>query len=75
MIRDIITITIDRPAGSCHPEHPNLHYPINYGYVEGVVAPDGEYQDAYLLGVKEPVERFIGKLATIIHRLNDVEDK
>ena len=27
--------------GSCHPEHKDMYYPINYGYVEGVLAPDG----------------------------------
>lgn len=75
MIGDIVTVTIDRPAGSYHLKHPNLYYPINYGYVEGVLAPDGEYQDAYLLGVSSPVEEFTGRLAAIIHRLDDIEDK
>ena len=28
-----------------------MYYPINYGYIEGVMAPDGEEQDAYILGV------------------------
>ena len=27
--------------GSYHPEHTDMYYPINYGYVEGVMAPDG----------------------------------
>ena len=36
--------------GSYHPEHKDMYYPINYGYVEGVLAPDGEEQDAYILG-------------------------
>ena len=31
-----------------------MYYPINYGYIEGVMAPDGEEQDAYILGVNEP---------------------
>ena len=26
-----------------------MYYPINYGYIEGVMAPDGEEQDAYIL--------------------------
>lgn len=39
------------------------------------MAPDGEEQDAYILGVNQPVEEFIGKVIAIIHRLNDVEDK
>lgn len=66
---------VDRPLSSFHPKHKDLYYPINYGYVEGIIAPDGEEQDAYILGVDEPVEEFTGKIVAIIHRKNDVEDK
>ena len=34
-----------------------------------------EEQDAYILGVDQPVERFIGKIIAIIHRYDDVEEK
>ena len=37
-----VTVTVDRPLGSFHPEHKNMYYPINYGYVEGIMALDGE---------------------------------
>lgn len=33
-----VTVTVDRPLGSFHPEHKDMYYPINYGYVEGVMA-------------------------------------
>ena len=69
------TITIDRPLGSFHPNFPLLRYPINYGYVEGIPAADGEYQDVYLLGVSEPVKIFTATIIAVIHRLNDIEDK
>ena len=49
--------------------------PINYGYVEGITVPDGEWQDAYILGVDEPIQEFTGKVIGVIHRLDDVEDK
>lgn len=75
MIGSIVTVTIDRPLGSYHPEHKELYYPINYGYIEGVIAPDGEEQDAYVLGVNEPVKEFVGRVIAIIHRANDVEEK
>ena len=75
MIGDIVTVTVDRPLGSCHPKHKDMYYPINYGYVAGIMAPDGEEQDAYLLGVDEAVESFTGKIIAVIHRLDDVEDK
>ena len=48
MIGDIVTVTIDRPLGSYHPEYKDMYYPINYGYIEGIIAPDGEEQDAYV---------------------------
>ena len=75
MIGDMVTVTVDRPLGSYHPKHKDLYYPINYGYIEGVMAPDGEEQDAYILGVSEPVETFTGRVIAIIHRYDDVEEK
>lgn len=75
MIGDIVTVTIDRPLGSYHPKYKDMYYPINYGYIEGIIAPDGEEQDAYILGVDEPVEKFTGKIIAIIHRFDDVEEK
>ena len=75
MIGKTVTVTVDRPLGSYHPRHPDLYYPINYGYIEGIVAPDGEEQDAYILGLEIPVDRFTGPVIAIIHRNNDVEDK
>ena len=47
MLGQIVTVIIDREMGTFHPEHPNLFYPINYGYIQGTFAPDGEEQDAY----------------------------
>lgn len=75
MIGDIVTVTVDRPLGSCHPEHKDIYYPINYGYIEGMIAPDGEEQDAYILGVKKAVKRFTGKVIAIIQRSDDMEEK
>lgn len=75
MIGRTVTVTVDRPLGSYHPRHPDLYYPINYGYIEGLLAPDGDEQDAYILGVDVPVKQFTGTVIAIIHRWNDVEDK
>ena len=71
----IVTVTVDRPIGSTHPEHPDMVYPVNYGYVEGVAAPDGEEQDAYILGVDTPVEKFTGMVVGVICREDDIEEK
>lgn len=70
-----VTVKIDRPLGSYHPKHKDLYYPINYGYVEGVIAGDGEEQDAYILGINEPLETFTGNIIAVIHRINDNENK
>ena len=75
MIGEIVTVTVDRPLGSYHPEYKELCYPINYGYIEGISAPDGENQDAYILGVDTAVKSFTGKVIAVIHRYNDVEEK
>lgn len=70
-----VTVTVDRPLGSYHPEYKDMYYPINYGYIEGVMAPDGEEQDAYILGVNEPVGKFTGKIIAIVYRKDDIEEK
>ena len=75
MIGKIVRVVIDRPLGTYHPKHKDIFYSVNYGYIEGVIAPDGEEQDAYVLGVNEPVTKFTGKIIAIIKRLDDVEEK
>ncbi len=67
--------TVDRPLGSAHPRHPEMIYPVNYGYVDGVWAGDGAEQDVYVFGTDQPLETFTGKVIGVYHRLNDVEDK
>ncbi|MDP4094104.1 MAG: inorganic pyrophosphatase [Bacillota bacterium] len=75
MIGDIVTVTVDRAIGTCHPEYPDMYYPINYGYIKGIIAPDGEEQDAYIVGVSEPVKEYTGRVIAIVHRKDDVEEK
>ena len=74
-IGKLVTVTIDRPLGSYHPKHPDMYYPVNYGFIKGIMAPDGEEQDVYLLGIKEAVKTFTGKVIGVIHRNDDVEEK
>lgn len=70
-----VTVTVDRPIGSAHPNHPDMVYPVNYGFVEGITAPDGEEQDVYILGVDTPVQTFTGVVIGVISREDDIEDK
>lgn len=75
IIGKTVTVTVDRALGTQHPKHPDIIYTVNYGYVEGIPAPDGEWQDAYILGVNEPVKNFTGKIIAVIIRENDDENK
>ena len=71
-----VTIKIDRPVGYIHKkEKYSLTYPINYGYIPGVIGGDGEELDVYLLGVNEPVSEYECDIIAIAHRHNDIEDK
>ncbi len=71
----VVSGTIDRPLGSAHPKHPEMIYPINYGYVDNVFAGDGAEQDVYVFGTDQPIEAFTGRVVAVYHRLNDCEDK
>jgi GrpB-like predicted nucleotidyltransferase (UPF0157 family) len=75
LLGKIVTVTVDRPLGSTHPKHSTTVYPVNYGFIEGRMAADGEEQDAYILGVNEPVSKFTGRIIAVIHRLDDIETK
>lgn len=68
-----VLVKIDRPLGSIHPKHGFL-YEVNYGFVNGVMAPDGEDLDVYVLGVSEPLEEFKGVCIAVAHRKNDDDD-
>jgi len=67
-----VHVVVDRPIGY---QHGGIIYPINYGYIPGVIAGDGEEQDAYILGVYEPITEFDGQVVAAICRRNDCEDK
>ena len=75
MLGQTVTVLIDRPLGTYHPKHKDMYYPVNYGYIPGIIAGDGEEQDAYVLGVEEPLQEFTGVVIAIIHRYDDVEEK
>lgn len=67
-----VHVVVDRHIGY---HHGDVVYPINYGYIPGIIAGDGEEQDAYILGVSEPLTEFDGRVVAAIRRKNDCEDK
>ena len=70
-----VYVVIDRPLGTHHPRHPNLRYPVNYGYLPGTVSGDGAPVDVYVLGVDVPVTTFEGAVIALVVRADDVEGK
>ena len=70
-----VHIKIDRPIGSRHPQYPDIVYPVNYGYLPGILGGDGEEQDVYLLGVDVPVTEYTAKVIAVVYREDDAEDK
>ena len=69
-----VEVTMDRPLGAEHPEY-GYKYPVNYGYIKGVISGDGEDLDAYVLGENKPLQTFKGEVKAIIHRTDDDDDK
>lgn len=72
MLGKHVHVVIDRPIGYVHHD---LVYPINYGYIPGILAGDGEEQDAYILGMDVPLTEFDGRVVGVVRRADDVEDK
>lgn len=71
-----IEAVVDRPVGYLHVKgEKRLRYPINYGYIPGVLGGDGEELDVYYLGNRQPLQAFSGRVIAIVHRADDVEDK
>ena len=69
-----VEVEFDRPLGSKHPKH-GFIYEVNYGYIKGIKAPDGEDLDAYYLGTEQSLEKAKGVVRAIIHRLDNDDDK
>ena len=72
LLGQAVHVIVDRPVGHCHK---GTVYPINYGYIPGLMGGDGEEQDAYILGIDTPLSDFDGQVVGAIRRKNDVEDK
>jgi len=69
-----VLVRIDRPKGSLHPEH-GFVYEVNYGFIPGTRAGDGQEMDAYVLGESEPMTEYTGPCVAIIVRRDDDEHK
>jgi inorganic pyrophosphatase len=46
-------LVIDRPRGTPHPRYPSLVYPLDYGYLQGTRAADGDGIDVWVGSLPE----------------------
>ena len=71
-----VSLRIDRPIGYVHRKGEKvLVYPINYGYIPGVLGGDGEELDVYVIDSAVPESACSVRIIGAVHRENDVEDK
>lgn len=73
-IGKIVNVKIDRKINTPHPKH-GFMYEVNYGYIPNTVSGDNEELDAYVLGIDEKIDAFIGRCIAVINRLDDDDDK
>jgi inorganic pyrophosphatase len=66
-------IIIDRPKGSRHPKVTEAIYPIDYGYLKGTTAADGEGIDVWVGSMRPPV--VTGAVCTVDQGKRDAEVK
>ena len=65
-----VTVTVDRPMGSTHPDRPDVVYPVNCGYPTDLSIPGESRLGVYILGVPHPVKTFTGRIIAVIFREN-----
>lgn len=65
-------ITLDRPRLSRHPKWPDIVYPLDYGYVNGVRGEDGDELDVFV-GTADT--GLVAYERTVDHRKGDTELK
>jgi len=66
-------IVVDRTRGTPHPAHPEIIYPLDYGYLEGTRSGDGEEIDVWMGA--SPIRRLSGLILTCDARKCDIEIK
>ena len=66
-------IVLDRPKGTPHPRYPDLVFPLDYGYLEGTRAMDGDELDLWMGTAKH--KRLTAIACTIDLKKKDAEIK
>jgi inorganic pyrophosphatase len=66
-------VVIDRPKGSRHPKVGEAIYPVDYGYLKGTTAGDGDGIDIWIGSINPPVVTAI--VCTVDQKKRDAEIK
>ena len=66
-------VEFDRPKGSRHPRWPDIIFPLDYGYLEGVRSSDGDMLDVWVGSL--PERRVTGIVCTVDLHERDSEVK
>lgn len=66
-------LMVDRPRGTAHPRYPSLIYPLDYGYLVGTSASDGDGIDVWVGSL--PDRTVTGIICTVDLDQHDVEIK
>jgi inorganic pyrophosphatase len=70
-----VPVVVDRPLGTPHPEDGRLVYALNYGFVPGTRASDGDPIDVYIIDVDRPLAECRAEVIAVIRRRDDAEYK
>jgi inorganic pyrophosphatase len=66
-------IVLDRPRDTPHPRYPEFIYPLDYGYLDGTMAADGDGLDVWL--GSQPDRRLTAIVCTVDLIKRDAEIK
>ena len=69
-----VEVIVDREYGSFHPHLPDVTYELNFGYINDH-NQDGEFQDAWIVGVDYPLEKFTGIVIGIVYHKDDEKSR
>lgn len=72
LVRDA-KVVIDRPKGSHHPRYRDVVYPLDYGYLDGTTAGDGDGIDVWIGSTGSPTITAV--ICTVDRRQRDTEIK
>lgn len=71
---DTCQVVIERPKGSAHPRFPDMIYPLDYGYLDGTIAGDGDGIDVWV-GSESDLYRATAVICTVDRGKRDAEIK